>query len=260
MAVTKVSKPCSSEGCCIEGQEMSDVISFISNNTTEIILSNKNDDHTSIISSITSTVVQELAKTVSGLPNAVFRLLSDVWAHYSKEPKKPTWNIQQTVVMGFLQAFRDHSLTNSLEFWRLMMVVPTLLRPITAKTESEYIIIKRRKLCGILSDLDAQEKGRRRLLDAEWITAVSTWERIYGGPSAPNTSSTTSKNGPLMLEAPPSCEKIVLYLHGGAYCAMSASTHRVLTHKISKATKRRVLGKSEKKKILMHVPHNVSPY
>lgn len=120
------------------------------------------------------------------------------------------------------------------------MVVPVLLRPITAKTEAEYIIIKRRKLCGILSDLDAQEKGRRRVLDAEWITAVSTWERIYGGPSAPNTSS--SKNGPLMLEAPPSCEKIVLYLHGGAYCAMSASTHRVLTHKISRATKRRVLA------------------
>ena len=66
-------------------------------------------------------------------------------------------------------------------------------------------------------------------------------ERIYGGPS-PATSSLV-KNAPLMLEAPPCCEQIVLYLHGGAYCAMSAQTHRILTHKISKVTNRRVLGK-----------------
>jgi hypothetical protein len=242
--VPKVIKPCSSQGCCTileedyqdDDAQMSDVISFISSNTTEIILSN-NHDHHSLISSLTASVFQELCSTVYQLPTSLIRLVSDVWSHFNKEPKKPTWNIQTTVVMAFLQAFRDQSLTNSLEFWRLMLIAPTFLRPITSKTEPEYILIKKRKLCGILSPLDEEEKGTRRL-EAEWMSAVTTWERIYGGPTTPHAY----KNGPLMLEAPPSCEKIVFYIHGGAYCAMSAQTHRILTHKISKSTKRRVLG------------------
>ncbi|KAI8085254.1 alpha/beta hydrolase fold-domain-containing protein [Thamnidium elegans] len=118
-----------------------------------------------------------------------------------------------------------------------MLVAPTFLTPITSKIESEEILIKKRNLCGILSKLDRDETGNRTI-DAEWMSAISTWERIYGGPSSVNLM----KKAPLMLEAPPSCEKIVLYFHGGAYCAMSAQTHRILTHKISKATKRRILA------------------
>jgi hypothetical protein len=242
MMVAKVIRPCSSQGCCtstaaatMDEDQISDIISFISSTTTEIILSNSKEK--SLISTITASVVHELCKTVYQLPNSLIRLASDIWSHVYTEPKKPSWNIQTTVVMGFLQAFRDQSLTNSLEFWRLMLIVPTFLTPVSSKVEDEYILIKKRNLCGILNNTDEKEKGTRKL-DAEWMSAVSTWERIYGGPSA----NILDQKAPLMLEAPPSCEKIVLYLHGGAYCAMSAQTHRILTHKISKATKRRVLG------------------
>lgn len=248
VAAAQVIKPCSSQGCCTssisieEQDEISDVMSFISTTTTEIILSNSRDK--SLISTLTASVVHELCNTVYQLPNSLIRLASDIWSHVIKEPKKPSWNIQTTVLMGFLQAFRDQSLTNSLEFWRLMLIAPTWLTPISCKTETEFILIKKRNLCGILNKLDEKEKGTRQL-DAEWMSAVSTWERIYGGgPSSTTNRVVNDRVAPLMLEAPPSCEKIVFYLHGGAYCAMSAQTHRILTHKISKATKRRVLGKT----------------
>ncbi|GAA5805280.1 hypothetical protein HPULCUR_010795 [Helicostylum pulchrum] len=228
--VTRVIKPCSSQACC--NDMGASQIAFLSSNTTELIMSNR-----SILSTLTTQVVQEVCNTVYQMPTSLVRLASDVWSHVKKEPKKPSWNIQTTVVMGFLQAFRDQTLTNSLEFWRLMLVAPTFLTPVTSKLEPEYILIKNRNLCGILSKLDRDETGNRTI-DAEWMSAISTWERIYGGPSSVNLM----KKAPLMLEAPPSCEKIVLYFHGGAYCSMSAQTHRILTHKISKATKRRVLA------------------
>ncbi|KAI8641308.1 alpha/beta hydrolase fold-domain-containing protein [Parasitella parasitica] len=103
-----------------------------------------------------------------------------------------------------------------------MLIAPTLIKPLTSQIEPEYIIVKRRNLCGILKQLDSQEKGSR--LEAEWMSATNGATPL------------------LLLEAPPCCEKVVFYLHGGAYCAMSAQTHRTLTHKISKSTKRRVLA------------------
>ncbi|CAO3622222.1 unnamed protein product [Mucor fragilis] len=232
---------CSSQDCCVildRRHSMSDIASIVSFTHSEIVLSSRHASNTSLISTITATVVQELYSTVYQIPSSLFRLATDIWSHVRKEPKKPTWNIQTTIVMGFLQAFRDQSLTNSLEFWRLMLIAPTLLKPLTSKTEPEYVLVKRRNLCGILKQLDQQEKGSK--LEAEWMSAVSTWEKIYGGPTP--VLRTGNSNATLLLEAPPCCEKIVFYLHGGAYCAMSAQTHRTLTHKISKSTKRRVLA------------------
>ncbi|KAI9302272.1 alpha/beta hydrolase fold-domain-containing protein, partial [Cunninghamella echinulata] len=90
---------------------------------------------------------------------------------------------------------------------------------------------------GILRQCDIQEKGDR-ILQAEWMSGLTLWEhckeKIW--PSAPTSL--------LLLSSrkKKSTEKIVLYIHGGAYCAMSAQTHRTLTHKISKSTGRRVFA------------------
>lgn len=223
--VARLIKPCGSQDCC-------GILKNISSNTTSnFIITNKQSP---------VVVFQELCDTVYQMPNSFIRLASDIWSHVKNEPKKPSWSIKTTVVMGFLQAFRDQSQTNSLEFWRLMLIVPSLIKPITSKTESELIVIKKRKLCGILSKMDSEETGNRTL-DAEWMSAITTWERIYGSSTTPNVK---NENTQLLLEAPSSSEKIILYIHGGAYCAMSAQTHRTLTHKISKSTKRRVLGKT----------------
>lgn len=203
-------------------------------------------------------VINELYQTVWHAPKVVSRLASEIVSHLVLgQPKRPHWNIQQTVVMSFLQVLRDHSLANSLEFWRLLLIAPTWLTPLTSKTQDGSFRVRRRFLRGILSDLDAQEQGRR-IMSVEWMSAGSIWDRCQSviNPScdgrkednddiSAEDNSTTSMNnsnsGALVLRTR-SPEKIVLYLHGGAYCAMSAQTHRTLTHKISKATGRRVFG------------------
>lgn len=235
MMVTELIRPCANENCC----------STTLSNTTDMMLQLSTQTSTKgILSILSKTVAQELYSTVYQLPTSLFRLATDVWSHLKKEPKKPSWNMQVTIVMGFLQAFRDQSLTHSLEFWRLMLIAPTFATPLRAKIEQEIIQIPHDQqnefyaLCGILKKQHVSNKNHQ--LEAEWMTAVSAWERIYGGPSPINRNT----NNVLMLEAPPSCEKIVLYFHGGAYVSMSAQTHRMLTYKISKVTKRRVLGKT----------------
>lgn len=222
MMFTEFIRPCSNENCCNDTLE----IQPISNQ--EIVS----------LTSITKRVAQELYSTVYQMPTSLFRLASDIWIHMKHEPKKPSWSIQTTIVMGFLQAFRDQSISNSLEFWRLMLIAPTLIKPINAKIDQEFVQVKKRDLCGILKPLDSEEQGNQ--LEGEWVSYVSTWERIYGPLDL-----VASKNQ-LLLGASPSSEKIVLYLHGGAFCSMSAQTHRSLIHKISKVTKRRVFGKYKK--------------
>lgn len=200
-------------------------------------------------------VMNELYQTIWHTPKVVSRLVSEIVSHLVLgQPKRPHWNIQQTVVMSFLQVLRDHSLANSLEFWRLLLIAPTWLTPLTSKTQDGSFRVRRRFLRGVLSDLDAQEQGRR-ILSVEWMSAGSIWDRCQSvinptcdgrddddNAAADDDTSTMQKSNALVLRTR-SPEKIVLYLHGGAYCAMSAQTHRTLTHKISKATGRRVFGK-----------------
>ncbi|KAI9244583.1 alpha/beta hydrolase fold-domain-containing protein [Phascolomyces articulosus] len=103
-----------------------------------------------------------------------------------------------------------------------MLIAPTWLTPLTSKTQDGSFRVRRRQLRGILSELDQKEDGSR-ILEVEWMSAGSIWDRCQI----------------LRTRSP---EKVILYLHGGAYCAMSAQTHRTLTHKISKATCRRVFA------------------
>ncbi|KAI8980966.1 alpha/beta hydrolase fold-domain-containing protein [Pilobolus umbonatus] len=223
--MTAIVATCTVQGCCIAHEHKD--------------LNELKKEAALVITSATATVINELCQNVYQLPNSLLRLSTDVWKHIKREPKKPTWNIQTTVVMGFLQAFRDQNLTNSLEFWRLVLIAPTFLTPITCRIVPESIPIIRRDLPGIVKKLDDQENGLRTL-DAEWVSAISAWEKIYGGHTQSNII--FGKKAPLLLDVAPSCEKIIMYLHGGAYCSMSAQTHRTLTHKISKSTKRRVLA------------------
>ncbi|KAI9318804.1 alpha/beta hydrolase fold-domain-containing protein [Dichotomocladium elegans] len=102
------------------------------------------------------------------------------------------------------------------------MVAPKLLTPLTSKIQDGSFPVIRRNLRGILHELDKMEDGSR-MLEVEWMSAGTVWDRCQG------------------IRSP---EKVVLYYHGGAYCTMSAQTHRTLTHKISKMTGRRVFCKS----------------
>lgn len=262
-------QPCRFEGCCygksttlttattmIMTPKNSAVvqqqnITTTSSNTSGVISTTVNTttihNSTALILSPTKTLPQEVGLAVLKMPTTLQRLGTDVWTHLiAGQPKKPTWNLQTTVILGFMQAFRDHTYTNSLDFWRFVLIAPTFLTPLTSHVQDASFIIRPRPLecVGILRECDQQEKKQflihqrpPRVLEAEWMSALSIWDYCWQSvwPSAPMAPTAAKKKKR-------STEKIILYFHGGAYCAMSAQTHRTLTHKISKATGRRVFA------------------
>ncbi|KAI8074735.1 alpha/beta hydrolase fold-domain-containing protein [Gongronella butleri] len=180
---------------------------------------------------------QEVGHAVLRLPTALQVLGADVMAHMRGQPRRPSWNLQTTVILGFMQAFRDQTLHySSLDFWRFILLGTTLLTPLTCRIQDTSFVVKSRPLdcVGLLRACDQAETGNR-VLTAEWMAAVSVWDQCVQTvwPSAP-------PNALLNTKRKRSTERIILYVHGGAYCSMSAQTHRILTHKISKATGRRM--------------------
>ncbi|GAA5888692.1 hypothetical protein JCM5296_000069 [Sporobolomyces johnsonii] len=78
--------------------------------------------------------------------------------------------------------------------------------------------VKGRGLKGVLEEMDKEETGDRTL-KAEWVTHNS----LMSGERQPN-------------------DKVVLYLHGGAYCLLSLKSHRPLCINISKQLACRVFS------------------
>ena len=92
-----------------------------------------------------------------------------------------------------------------------------LITPVTFR-------VKRRNLRGFLTEYDEQETGKRELT-GEWIVGKQTWRRLQSEWQSGNRSRS---------------ERVILYVHGGAYFIMSATTHRPLTVAISKYCECRV--------------------
>jgi acetyl esterase/lipase len=97
--------------------------------------------------------------------------------------------------------------------------------------------VRRRNLRGILADFDALETGRREL-HGEWVIGRKTWQRLQhewkrgsraeGGSTRPH---------------PKRKERVILYIHGGAYYLSSAAAQRVISIPLSKWADARVFGK-----------------
>lgn len=69
--------------------------------------------------------------------------------------------------------------------------------------------------------------------------------RIDGGRGSPDLDTDSESQ----LGKKDSAEKVVYYVHGGAYYVGNAATHRLVTIGVSKACNARVFGKS-----LIHLP------
>ncbi|KAG0168558.1 hypothetical protein DFQ30_004601 [Apophysomyces sp. BC1015] len=123
--------------------------------------------------------------------------------------------------MSVLQTIRDQSLANSLAFWRLLLIAPIALTPLSCKIEDGSFRVRKRGLFGILKQADMDEDGTRTI-EAEWMSA-SVVETRYSEDVGESDSSRRKKRRK---------EKVILYFHGGAFCTMSAQTHRSLTYKL----------------------------
>lgn len=206
-------KLCNVDGCCVEKTAKK----------LEYVLSNPPAaPPVNVFSLVNVNMINELCGTASCLPHVFFRLVHDVYSHVKTSPRKPSWDIRTTIIMSVSQQIRDRTVMNSLSFYRIVSNTIKYLNIMSADIQLVSIPIKQRELCGVLKKMDQEETGNR-LLEAEWVSAVE---------NTPYSSNQYDKAN----------EKIVLYLHGGGYCLMSAQTHRGLTTKISKVTGRRVIG------------------
>ncbi|PWY98691.1 Pkinase-domain-containing protein [Testicularia cyperi] len=152
---------------------------------------------------------------------------SAVASHAIYGPPKKSWGIEMSVFTRVLRDVAEYSEFASIEglqqFFDLGAFLPTpkdgLITPVTFR-------VKKRNLRGFLAEADAAEDGKREI-SAEWVVGKQTWRRLQA-----EWRSGKQKGK----------ERVILYIHGGAYFVMSAATHRPLTISLSKYTECRVFG------------------
>ncbi|TKY86956.1 hypothetical protein EX895_003633 [Sporisorium graminicola] len=150
-----------------------------------------------------------------------------VASHAIYGPAKKSWGIETSILTRVLRDVADYSEFASIEglqsFFDLGAFLPTpkdgLITPVTFR-------VKKRGLRGFLAEADAAEDGKREI-SAEWVVGKQTWRRLQA-----EWRSGKQKGK----------ERVILYIHGGAYFVMSAATHRPLTISLSKYTECRVFG------------------
>lgn len=160
----------------------------------------------------------------------------DVLLHHISGPRRKTWGIEMTIVNSLARDASSHSHLFDIKFMRSLMslsgLVPipsdALVTPVTYK-------VRKRKLRGILQGWDALEDGKRELT-AEWVVGRRLWRKLQ-------SEWQRNKAG---KEKPPdhhkNSERIVLYVHGGAYFMFDAITHRLISIPLSKHVNARVFS------------------
>ncbi|EPQ25653.1 uncharacterized protein PFL1_06790 [Pseudozyma flocculosa PF-1] len=166
-------------------------------------------------------------KYVPFLVNQGISIGSALASHAIYGPPKKSWGVEMSVFTRVLRDVANYSEFASIaglqQFFDLGAFLPTpkdgLITPVTFR-------VKRRNLRGFLAEADAAEDGKREI-SGEWVVGKQTWRRLQA----------EWRNGKQKGK-----ERVILYIHGGAYFVMSAATHRPLTISLSKYTECRVFG------------------
>lgn len=179
-------------------------------------------------------------KTVWALGQAAGALTSAVGRHIFKGPLKESWGIEMTL---FTRLLREGNRLSDLvtidllqNFFDLAAILPIaqdgLVTPVTIK-------VRKLGLRGFLADADAAETGERTL-SAEWVSTTQTWRRLQ--TEHRRRQSKSRIEGQRSAPPTPDKERIIYYIHGGAYFVMSPATHRTFTIPISRYTDCRIFA------------------
>lgn len=161
------------------------------------------------------------------LVNTGISIGSAIASHAFYGPPKKSWGIEMSVftkIMRDTASYTEFATVSGLQqFFELSNFLPVpkdgLITPVTYK-------VKKRGLRGLLKEADEAEDGNRELT-GEWVVGKQTWRRLQS----------EWRNG-----KPSNKERVILYIHGGAYFVMSAVTHRPLTISLSKYTECRLFA------------------
>ncbi|KAJ7070773.1 Alpha/Beta hydrolase protein [Mycena amicta] len=159
-------------------------------------------------------------------------MVGAVLAHNIYGPRRPSWGIEMTLITSFMRGAGQHSALVDIATIRMAMSLSGLIPlPSDALVTPVTFRVRRRGLRGILANLDAAETGSREL-SGEWVVGRRTWQRLQAEWKSAQQRRTTE----------PKSERVVLYIHGGAYYLSSAAGQRLISIPLSKYTDARVFA------------------
>lgn len=170
--------------------------------------------------------ISKAIRTVPAILNRSYSIGSAIVSHLMYGPPKKSWGVEMSILTRMIREIAEEntdlaSISGLQQLFELMRFFPIpddgLVTPVTFR-------VKRRNLKGFLSESDSKETGKRELT-GEWIVGKQTWRRLQNEWQTGNRRRS---------------ERVILYVHGGAYFVMSATTHRPLTIAISKYCECRV--------------------
>ncbi|KAH8920728.1 hypothetical protein BT69DRAFT_1283758 [Atractiella rhizophila] len=157
--------------------------------------------------------------------NQAKSIATTLFHHQVYGPPKKSWGLEMSLFTTFLRASAAYSHLTDMSMLRKFIHVGAILpAPKDGIVTPVSFKVKRRGLKGFLKEWDDKEDGTRELT-GEWVITRRLWRSMqedYKGKDV---------NGR---------EKVILYVHGGAYFSMNAQTHRPLTIALSKYTDTRL--------------------
>ncbi|CAE7213385.1 unnamed protein product [Rhizoctonia solani] len=172
-------------------------------------------------------------------------LAIDFTLHHTRGPRKKSWGIEMTLITSFMRGVGRHTRLADIAMLRLFMQLGSLVPPPPdALVTPVSFQVRSRGLRGLLAPFDQLEYGAQRPkcesqtheareLSGEWIVGKELWTRL-------NRQWLQEKRHHGVGHRIP--ERVILYLHGGAYYVFSAATHRLITIPLSKYADARVFA------------------
>ncbi|THH13492.1 hypothetical protein EW146_g6728 [Bondarzewia mesenterica] len=166
-------------------------------------------------------------------------MASDVLSYHIWGPRKKSWGIQMTIFTSLMRNAGQHSDLVDIATMRMFIALSTLVPlPPDALVTPVTFRVQKRALRGILAQYDSQEDGSREL-SGEWVVSKNLWQRLQAEWKATHSMPTAGTGGSQRKQHK---DRVILYLHGGAYYLFSPATHRGITIPLSKFTDARVFA------------------
>ncbi|KAK0200269.1 Alpha/Beta hydrolase protein [Desarmillaria ectypa] len=164
------------------------------------------------------------------------QMTGDALVHTIWGPRKKSWGIQMTLMSSLMRNAGQHTDLMDVPSIRMFMGMggmgpappDALVTPVTFR-------VKKRRLRGILEEFDRQETGKREL-SGEWVVGKRTWNRLQTEWKAAQIGESGSHTFAKKTE------RVMLYIHGGAYYVGSASEKRVISVPLAQYTDSRVFS------------------
>ncbi|KAI0783326.1 Alpha/Beta hydrolase protein [Abortiporus biennis] len=170
-------------------------------------------------------------------------LVSATVSHHLRGPAKKSWGIEMTLLSSIMRDAGRHSHLADVATIRLLMSIGGLAPlPSDALVTPVTFRVRKRNLRGLLADFDSAEDGTREL-SGEWVVGKGTWQRLQREwRSCKETKAPLDGGSQSRHRSAKRKERVILYLHGGAYYMFSPATHRLITIPLSKALNARLFA------------------